>query len=374
MTKRIVPIASAALIVATGVFLLVRGNAAEQVAGRPKPPPWVQIHTAISGPITEIAELNGSIEPYRLARVASPAEGPVAELLVREGDHVVAGALLLTIGRREGAVALIASLREEVRKEEENLRNTEALVETDALAGEQLDRARSDYERVRAQLVRAEESGRDHQLRAPWGGVVSRVLVKEGDFVAPRTPLVELYDPASLVIRAAAPERYATRVRDGMTIDLTLDAYPDLRLHGRVVRVYAYLDDRTRTRTFEVAPTAEVDLLPGMFARLRLPLRSVDDAILVPREAVMVDADGRSAAFVVEEGQARRRIVSIGIEEGPQVQVVAGIAPGDSVVVAGQERLRDGVSVRVIKPAPPGGPRDKPGTRSEDARPEKSPR
>jgi membrane fusion protein (multidrug efflux system) len=175
------------------------------------------------------------------------------------------------------------------------------------------------------------------------------------------------------VIRAAAPERIAARVREGLRVDAVLDAYPDVRLEGRIARVYAYLDERTRTRTFEVAVPADVELLPGMFARLRLPLATVDDAVVVPRDAVLVDQDGQSVVFVVNDGHGQQRVVRVGIEEGSRVQVLAGLAPGDTVVVAGQEGLRDGAPLRVIESSSPDGPQNGPGARRDRNRQEKSP-
>ena len=387
------------------------GDTPGDAAGKPKPPPQVRVAAAQSGTISEVVELTGSVEPYRLARLASPAVGPVVKVYVREGDRVAAGERVLALGRKEGADALIASLREELKKEEENLERTRRLVESDALAAEQLDRAQSERERVRAQLVKAEETAADHVLSAPWEGIVSRVMVREGDYLAPRVVLVEIYDPASLVVRASVPERHATRVRERMSVHTTLDAYPGTVLEGRVARVYPYLEERTRTRTFEVALPASAELLPGMFARLRLPLETVTDAVIVPAEAVMatpqtpagtgeaaasgvaaatrgeaVTAPGETAAsrlgpatgseagvaggpadrptggpgargivYVVADGRVQRRAVRTGIEEDGRVQIVSGVAPGEMVVVMGPGQLKDGAPVRVIAPGKAGG-------------------
>jgi membrane fusion protein (multidrug efflux system) len=297
--------------------------------------------------ISSILELTGSVEPYRLAQLASPAEGPVLDLSVREGDRVKAGDRLLSIGRKEGIAALVVSLREELKKEEDNLRRTRQLVEGDALPGEQLDQARASYEGVRAQLVKAEESALDYDIVAPWDGVISRLLVKEGDFVPPRGALLEMYDPYSLVIRAAVPERYAAEVRADMRVGVSLDAYPESALEGRIVRVYPYLDPHTRTRNMEIVLAGPIDLLPGMFARLKLRMKTAKDAVVVPTEAVATTTAGQHVVFVVEGGKASIRQVETGIEEGNRVQIVSGLNPGDKVVVAGNEALKDGDPVRL---------------------------
>lgn len=115
----------------------------------------------------------------------------MVSLRVREGDRVEAGEIILSIGRREGIDAQIASYRESVKKEEDNLNRIKPLVESQALPEEELDKARAAYENAKAQLVKATEAARDYLMVAPWNGIVSRVNVREGDYVSPRTPQAE---------------------------------------------------------------------------------------------------------------------------------------------------------------------------------------
>jgi membrane fusion protein (multidrug efflux system) len=309
-----------------------------------KKPPRVRAIAATKEAISSGLELTGSVEPYRVARLASPAEGPVAGIRVREADRVKAGDSLLSIGRKKGADALITSLREELKKEEDNLRRTRQLCESEALPGEQLDQARSVFEKVHAQLVQAEETAQDYTIYAPWHGVVSRVNVKEGEFVAPRAVLLEIYDPASLVILAAVPEKHAAEVTAGMRVDVILDAYPGDVMQGRIERVYPYLDPRLRTRTMEITLEKPIDLLPGMFARLNVLLKNIDDAVIVPLEALVTTPKGQ-VVFVVEDGKAIARAVKTGIEADNRIQLVSGVQPGDKVIVAGNEKLKSGVEV-----------------------------
>lgn len=315
-------------------------------AGRQRRPPTVRVEPAVRTAISLELELTGSVEPHRVARLASPAEGPVVAVEVREGDPVKIGDVLVSIGRKQGVDALIASLREELKKEEDNLLRTRSLVDREALPGEQNDLARATVERVRAQLVQAEETARDFAIVAPWDGVVSRLFIREGEFVAPRAAVLEMYDPSSLEIRAAVAEQYAVEIAAGLQVEARLDAYPGRILMGRVARVYPYLDPQMRTRIFEVVLDEDLDLLPGMFARLNLPLRTMADAVVVPIEAVVMTGGG-PVVFVVEAGKAVGRPVEIGIEQGNRVEIRSGIEPGDQVVVAGNQSLRNGVPVRL---------------------------
>jgi membrane fusion protein (multidrug efflux system) len=168
--------------------------------------------------------------------------------------------------------------------------------------------------------------------------------VKEGEFVAPRAVLLEIYDPASLVILAAVPEKYAAEVTAGMRVDVRLDAYPGDVMQGRIERVYPYLDPRLRTRTMEITLEKPIDLLPGMFARLNVLLKNIDDAVIVPLEALVTTPKGQ-VVFVVEDGKAITREVKTGIEADNRIQLVSGVQPGDKVIIAGNEKLKSGVEV-----------------------------
>ncbi|RJQ65798.1 MAG: efflux RND transporter periplasmic adaptor subunit [Desulfobacteraceae bacterium] len=357
MKKRIILITIIIGVLAAVGLFLVRGIFSDTSENSPpvnqKKPPGVRVASASKATVSRALELTGSVEPYRVAQLASPAEGPVLNIRVREGDRVKAGDALLSIGRKKGIDALIASLREDLKNEEDNLGRTRQLVASEALPGEQLDQARAAFEKVRAQLVKAEETALDYGVIAPWSGVVSRVLVKEGEFVAPRAALLEMYDPASLVIRAAVPEKHAAEIAAGMHVELRLDAFPDEIMQGRIERVYPYLDTRLRTRTIEIIPAKPVHLLPGMFARLKVLLKTMHEAVVVPSEALVSTPKGR-VVFVMEDGKAFARHVETGIEEGNRIQIVSGVQPGDKVIVAGNEKLKDGAAVSLAGGEKPG--------------------
>ncbi len=350
--KKLTIIASAVLIIIVVILMravFLGGTASETTATKVKP---VQVRVAPVSveSISDVLELTGSVVPQKTARLASPAEGPVMNLQVREGDRVKMGDVLLSIGRREGIEAHIASCQETVKKEEENLNRTRQLVESQALPGEELDRARVAYENARAQLVRAMESVQDFSVLAPWDGIVSKVNIRDGDYVVPRAPLVEVYDPANLVVEAAVPERYSAQLRNGLNLTVRLDAFPDSSFKARITRIYPFLEERMRTRTIEAEIDAEVSILPGMFARLLLPLNSVDDAVVVPNRAVLVTPDGDRILFVVSSDTAERRKVELGIDQENRVQILSGVSAGEMVVIAGNEKLKPGAQVRIIEP------------------------
>ncbi len=309
--------------------------------------PVVVTETVGSTEIRRILELTGEVVPTRTARMASPGEGPIQNCTVREGDRVKQGARVVTIGRNLGTQAQLAAAVAALKEQEQDLGRIKQLVENGAIPGAQLDTARAKYESARAQVAKARESADDYRVSAPWDGIVSKVLVQDGDYVAPRTPLVEMFDPESLVVRFAVPEVSATEIRTGMKALVQLDAHGGKSFEGSVSHVYPELDSRMRTRLAEVVLHEKIELIPGMFARITLLFQTLPHAVTIPTEALLKSPQGESFVFVVEEGKVIRRRVETGIDQGGRTQVLRGIQPGDRIVVAGHEKLKDGTEVRL---------------------------
>ncbi len=303
------PVLVLASLLAAAIIFLSAWQACGQEKGKDeaqkaKPIPVVAVQKAQVAPISRTLELTGTATPTRQARLASPGEGPIQNCRVREGDLVKRGERVLTIGRSGAAAAQVTAMAESVKEQAAELNRTKILVQSGAIPGSQLDTARAKYEGARALMAKARESAGDYSVAAPWDGVISKVLVKDGDFVAPRAPLVEMYDPNSLVIRLAVPEAQSTQVFKGMPVKVQLDAYPGKTFEGKISLVYPDLDTRMRTRTAEVKLDYPVALIPGMFARLQVGLADRTDAVVVPGDAVLVLPNGEKVALCPQRRQS----------------------------------------------------------------------
>jgi RND family efflux transporter MFP subunit len=334
-------------LAAWGILRVTHSKGAGQQKQQTKPKPLVVTETVKSGEISSTIELTGSVEATRVARLASPAEGPISNCTVREGDPVKKGQNVLSIGRKKATEALLMSAKQDVKTEQEELARIEQLVESGAIPKDQLDLARTKYHRALAQREKVKESSDDYEVVAPWDGIISKVMVADGNYVVPRTVMVEIFDPRSLVIRSAVPEAQSQELQLGMDVAVKMDAYNGKTFRGKISRIYPELDRRMRTRTTEVEVVDPVDLVPGMFARLNLILRSEKEIIAVPSEAVIVTPKGLRVAYVVEEGKAQQRKITTGIEGGGKIQILSGIKTGDQIVVAGNEKLKDGIEIRL---------------------------
>lgn len=345
-TFRLVPLIGLPAVAALG-FVLSLSGCGKSAPGKPTlPPASVTVEAVTNRHFVRLLTVTGTIEPTTVAGLASPAEGPVLGCRVREGDRVTAGQDLLSIGRQLSAEAAQASAREELRRQEQEFRRIQALVKEKAIAGDQLDTARAALERARASLAQAEQAADDYSIRAPWAGVVSRVRVADGNYVAPRTPLVDLYDPASLVLRFAVPEDHAFALAVGGRVQVTFDALPGRAFTLEIIRAYPELDRRLRTRSFEAALPKDATFSPGMFARIRAVLEEQPSALTVPVEAVIGDGV-KPFVFVFADDKAARRPVETGFEQDGRVWIRTGLKAGDRVIVGGIERVKDGAAVRL---------------------------
>ncbi len=198
-------------------------------------------------------------------------------------------------------------------------------------------------------------------IHAPFKGTVMRVFARAGDMASTRAPLLEIADLSTLVVRTSAPEAYSSKIKEGMKAYVTLDAVRGSQLQLEVSRVFPGLDREMRTRTVEIRLSGAEGAAPGMFARIRIEIERDESAVTIPAQSVVTNPMGARVAFVVADGRAAQRILQTGIEQGGRAQVISGIAPGENVVTAGNEKLKDGVEVRIIEPGKPAG-KSGPGT------------
>jgi HlyD family secretion protein len=287
----------------------------------------------------------------------------------------------------------VKKLQEAVAFSERDQERIKQLVDRGGLPGEALEKARVSVVDLRSQLASAQqrlnmlESGptrtaiavqealvkeTEQKLKwsqvklaegtivAPFTGVVTKVYVAAGDLASLKSPLIELLDPSSLLVRFTMPEAIAGAHAldpksscDSCPILVTLDAYPGKTYRAKVVRVYPEIDRQTRHRIVEAKLLDKVDLASGMFARIKVYVQNVPDALSVPSEAVITTLSGEKALVIVKEGKAVRVKVSTGIVQGDRTQILSGIQPGDAVIVLGQKNVKDGAPVKIAAEGKP---------------------
>jgi len=317
--------------------------------GRGAPAP-VEVATVDAGSLARTAMVSGSLEPIRVVGVNAQLGGALTAVHVEEGHLVRDGQVLAEVDAREitaqvrSAEATLALARSTAERSAQLFKDrviTAAEHERDQAA---LVSAQATYDQLRTRLGFA-------SIRAPIAGVITEKRVEAGDVVQNQTRLFTVADISTLVARVLVSELDVTGIRAGATADVAVDALGGERFEARVRRIFPAADTTTRMVPVEVAlsGSAAQRLKPGYLARVTFKLGERGGVLLAPSTAVVGSGLAR-AVFVVKNGSVERRAVRLGAGSGTRVEILDGLAAGDSIVTAGTDGLRDGAAIRIVRP------------------------
>ena len=318
-------------------------------AGGPARPVPVEIALAELGTAAREVTATGTVEPIRTITINSQLAGSLLGVMVEEGDAVRAGTTLARIDSRE-LEAQLTSARAALEVSERAAGRAEQLRAQEIITVAEYERDKAAHAAAQASFDQLRTRIGYAAVRSPLAGVVLQKHVEMGDVVAAQTELFTIGDISTLVVRLAISELDVIALQVGDTVDVALDAVPGRPLPGRIRRIFPSGDPTTRLVPVEVAlqGTAAREARPGFLARVRFRLDPRDNVLLVPQGALVQDAGG-SAAFVIAQGRAARRPVRRGDTYQGRVEIIDGLAAGDTVAVAGNTMLRDGAAIRIVK-------------------------
>lgn len=296
------------------------------------------------------------IEAHEEAEVVAKVGGEVRQLLVEEGDSVKAGQVL---ARLDGD-----RLRLDVAQTEANLRKLERdytrqleLSQKGLVAKGTAENAKFDLDALRAEYDRARLELGYTEIRAPIDGVISARHIKLGNTISPNAPTFHVTNLDPLVAYVHIPEKEFRKLAPQQAADVVVDALGGERFGGTISRISPTVDPKTgtfRARVEVQDPTRR--LKPGMFARVNIVYERRENALQLPRTAI-VDADGTQSVFIVAGGKAEQRPVQTGLANNGWIEVVGGLEGQERVVVVGQAGLKTGTAVKVVgADAPADGP------------------
>lgn len=308
---------------------------------------------------------SGVVEPNRRVMPAGRLMGAITAAPFQEGDRVRTGQVLVRIdvedlaARRAQVQAQVSESQTLLRDAETNLARMRALSKEGAVARVQLEqaetgvaRARAAVETARAGLRELEANAAYGTIAAPFGGVVVRKMVETGNLAAPGQPLFVLEDLSRVRVVAGIGEEAASRLRKGERVAVEIPGQ-GYEAYGVVEAVLPSGDATARGfRVNVLLDNPGLSLQSGMTATVQVPAGRAGDAsreLSIPAEAV-VRRGQMTGVFVVDEGVARLRWLSLGGAEGSRVRVLSGLRAGERVVVGPErERLQDGQRVTVAE-------------------------
>ena len=308
----------------------------------------VKVHRVQQGVISSYLLYNAKVEAEETVDVYAHGTGLVKRVLAEEGDRVRADQVLVHLVDHElklaEAEAKIAYL-----KLENDFKRQKKIFDKNLLSKEEYERDEFDLEQAKIRWQRA-QLDLDHALvRSPIAGVVAERIVRLGDRIGPSTKLYALVNMRSLISRAHVPGGELPNISVGQPARITTDLLPDDDFPGRIIRISPVVDPNSGTFRVTLAiDDADERLRPGMFVTTRIVTATHEEALLVPKRAVVYD-DGYPHVFVVEDSTARKIQLDVGFEDTENLEVLSGVGHGDSIVVVGQNGLKDLARVRVIQ-------------------------
>jgi membrane fusion protein (multidrug efflux system) len=314
------------------------------------PPVPVETSVPVRGDVYAMYTGTAPIEAFAEADVIAKVGGEIRELLVEEGDEVKKGQVLARLdGER---------LRLELNESEAKLRKLQRDYERNVDLQSKGLISDGDFEKIKYEMEALEAAFNlaslelDYtQIRAPIDGVIAERFVKLGNTISEGEALFSVTSLDPLVAYLHVPEREYRHIAPGQPVGIDIDALSGEPIAAAVSRVSPIVDPQTGTFKITVEIVDQKRRIkPGMFGRIGVIYDVHEDALQIPRSAIIED-QGTASVFVVEEDRAVRKTIKTGYSNRGMVEVTSGLQEGEQVVTVGQASLKQDSRVSVIKQA-----------------------
>ena len=334
----------------------------------------VAVSTIKLGTVKQSLRYSGDIHAEYEVKVFSKIPDRIEQLYADEGDAVKKGQTIAKIiattieqGVKQAEAALVAA-----RAQEANLRvefeRAQRLFKESAMSKQQYDAIQTQFEAAQAQreqaeagLASAKSQLNDATLVAPINGIIGKRYYENGDMVSPGSPVVSIVQMDRVKVTFDATEEDLGRLSAGQEARIQVRSYTEKSFTGMVNKISPVLDPQTRMAEIEVLIDNHDKLLkPGMYAEVEVTTGTLENVMVVPRFAsiestTMERIDGEDQViknfyvFTISHGQAKQKKLDVRYINHKTIAVNDGIAVGDTMVITGQNNLRDGMGVSIIK-------------------------
>jgi membrane fusion protein (multidrug efflux system) len=291
--------------------------------------------------ITVVGTLNSNEAVVVTAEIA----GRVTEIAFDEGHRVSAGQLLVRLDRsilkaqRDRAEASLTLSRA-------NRERADVLLKNAAISKREWDEASAQWQLDEANLRLAQVQLDKTVLRAPFDGVLGLRYVSEGGYVQTGQPIVTLDDTDLLKVDFRVPEVFSSNLKIGQTVEVGVDAAPKRTFYGKVYAIDPKVDVSGRSLLVRgKIPNSDHVLRPGMFARVLLVIEEKPNTLMIPEQAI-ISRGGGQIVYTVVDGKVVEAAVTVGLRRRGLVEITEGLTPGDTVITAGQIKVRPGSPVK----------------------------
>jgi membrane fusion protein, multidrug efflux system len=352
---RFVPVRWLAVVALAGVLAggCSNGKAKDKESADDKEASAVPVETQPLKRAEMIAVYSGTapIEAHEEAQVVAKVGGEVRQIYVEEGDPVQEGQLLARLDGDRLRLTL-AQTDANLKKLERDYKRTLDLSEKGLVSKSSAENLKYDLDALHAAYDSARLELSYTEIRAPIHGVVSARNIKVGNTISPNDPTFTVTDLDPLLAFVHVPEKEFRKIAPGQVAEVVVDALGGDRFVGNIERISPTVDPQIGTfrARVEVADKSR-RLKPGMFARVNIVYERRQDALQLPRTAIL-DADGQQSVYVVADGKAQQRVIKTGLANAGWIEVLDGLKGNERVVTVGQAGLKSGTPVKIVEDQP----------------------
>jgi membrane fusion protein, multidrug efflux system len=365
MVKPLFIMAVALAVVLGGVFAwhaLIGKFIKEGMAKGASAPQAVSTTDAATAEWQDYIQSTGTLRAVRGADLSAQAAGVVEEIAFESGNEVPAGKVLLRLKPNDD-YAKLQQLQAAAELAEQTLKRDQEQFAAQAISQANIDTDTSSVKSARAQVVAQQALIDEKVVKAPFAGRLGIRQVDIGQYLTAGTAIVTLQALDPILIDFYVPQQALSQIKIGQGVTASVDTYPGKSFAGSVESINSKIDSGSRNVQVRAAfHNLEKQLVPGMFAAVRIAAGDKADKITLPQTAITYNPYG-DTVFIVGKGgnddkgkprlTVQQRFVKLGSTRGDQIAVESGIQAGEVVVTAGQIKLRNGTSVIVNNDVPP---------------------
>ena len=272
-------------------------------------------------------------------------EKAVITILGIQGGFVTKGQALVKVNDIE----LRAQLRQVQTAQglsSENARRAKLLLEKEAISQEEFDVANAEYKSAQAQVQLIQAQISKTTIRAPFSGKIGLRSISKGSYISPTTLIAKLVNTAQLKITFSIPEKYAQTMKLNQSLTFTTSGSKEI-YNAKIYAIEPAIEIESRTLKIRaITVNKDGKLIPGTFANVSLPLEKLENALLVPTEALIPIQNGKKI-FISENGKAKEIIVETGARTDKNILIISGLKAGDTILTSGVMSLKNDSPVKV---------------------------
>ncbi|CAG5012899.1 Multidrug resistance protein MdtA [Dyadobacter sp. CECT 9275] len=311
-------------------------------------------NTSIPVTVSVVAEANadqqltrtGSLIPFKQADIMATSAGKVISVKYELGSYVKKGATVVSVDSRLKELTLQAT-ELNINKLKKDTDRYSKLLAGNAATEIQVNDTKYNYENALNQAEQIKQQISDATVEAPISGRIIKKNIEPGEYVNVGTSLGTILDVSRLKVQVMISENDVYKLKEGQHVKVKTDIYPDKTIDGTISYI-APQGDESHNYPVELVITNSDQLRAGTFVTVSFPQKSAQKTLQIPRSA-LVESIRNPYVYVVEGKIARQRKIEVGRELGDNIEVLSGLATGETVITSGQINLSEGAAVQVTK-------------------------